>query len=366
MTTLKIMTFNVRFDLNQVPERQSADTSLDGEQPWSTRKWKIADTILLYEPEIVGLQEPRHHQVLDLAELLSADYVWVGCGRSDGKEDGEYSPIFYKRYVMTTSIIAEGAALNNENNRQILSEANSKTIWLSETPDQPGSVGWDADQTRIATVVTFDVKTDNGQKQIRVINTHFDNKGEKARKESAGLLLKELSATQLPMVVIGDLNSEEDSAPYLELTSHQYTKSNESTGIRIEKLNRYSAVEEAKRTGMPTRTPGHGIALPTHIQFRPHKLDPKNLQPIVQQHGFKDARYELQTRLEGFPGFSGPYGHQNTFTSFGAPGEDPPSVIDYILLGNEVKVTKFAVLENRYDDKLYISDHRPVMATVSF
>lgn len=346
MTTLKIMTFNVRFDLNQVPERQSDDTSLDGEQPWSARKWKIADTILLYEPDIVGLQEPLHHQVLDLAELLSADYVWVGCGRKDGKEDGEYAPIFYKR--------------------QFLSDANFKTIWLSETPDKPGSVGWDADQTRIATVVTFDVKTDNGQKQIQVINTHFDNKGEKARKESAGLLLKELSATQLPMVVMGDLNSEEDSEPYLELTSHQYTNSNKSTGIRIEQLNRKSAVEEAKRSGMPIRVPGHGIALPTHNQFRPHKLDPKNLQPIGQQHEFKDARYELQTRLEGFPGFSGPYGHQNTFTSFGAPGEDPPSVIDYILLGNGVKATKFAVLENRYDDKLYISDHRPVMATVSF
>lgn len=56
MTTLKIMTFNVRFDLKQVPERQSPDASLEGEQPWSTRKWKIADTILLYEPDIVGLQ----------------------------------------------------------------------------------------------------------------------------------------------------------------------------------------------------------------------------------------------------------------------------------------------------------------------
>lgn len=56
MTTLKIMTFNVRFDLNQVPERQSIEASLEGEQPWSTRKWKIADTILLYEPDIVGLQ----------------------------------------------------------------------------------------------------------------------------------------------------------------------------------------------------------------------------------------------------------------------------------------------------------------------
>jgi hypothetical protein len=162
------------------------------------------------------------------------------------------------------------------------------------------------------------------------------------------------------------LNSQEDSEPYLELTSHQYTKSNVSTGIRIEELNRNYAVEKAKSTGMPTRTPGGGIALPTHRRFKPNLLDPQNLQSVGQQHGFKDARYELQTRLEGFPGLSGPYGHQNTFTSFGAPGEDPPSVIDYILLGNSVKATKFAVLENRYDDKLYISDHRPVMATVSF
>lgn len=70
MSTLKVMTFNVRFDLNQVPERQSAQDSLEGEQPWSTRKWKIADTILLYEPDIVGLQVGFHRQRASISNNL--------------------------------------------------------------------------------------------------------------------------------------------------------------------------------------------------------------------------------------------------------------------------------------------------------
>jgi endonuclease/exonuclease/phosphatase family metal-dependent hydrolase len=209
------------------------------------------------------------------------------------------------------------------------------------------------------------VKSSNGQKKIQVINTHFDNKGAAARKEAAGILLNELTSTEFPLVLMGDLNSEEDSAPYLELTCNRYTKIDKSTAARIEQLNRNKAVEQAKKTGKPTQMPGGGIALPTHIQFKPHKLDPANLVPL-NQRGFKDARYELQSQLEEHQGFSGPYGHKNTFTSFDQPGEDPPAVIDYILLGNTVQATKFAVLENRYEDNLYISDHRPVMATVNF
>ncbi|GAB5586634.1 hypothetical protein Unana1_01534 [Umbelopsis nana] len=349
MSTLKVMTFNVRFDLNQVPERQSAEDSLSGEQPWSLRKWKVADTILLYGPDIVGLQEPRHHQVLDLAELLISEYDWIGCGRNDGKEDGEYAPIFYKR--------------------QVLSVANNKTIWLSETPDQPGSKSWDADQTRIANIATFNVKGSNQQekqKQIAIINTHFDNRGATSRRESALILLKKLASMFEPTLLIGDLNSPEDDPAYLELTCGRYKDKDTTTGERIQQLNTQKGLEKAKQTGQPIRTSGNSIILPTHIQLRRGRHDPANLKPLNERHGFKDSRYELESRLNGFQGLSGPYGHQLTFTGFGAAGEDPPARIDYILYANNIKATRYAVLENRYDDNLYISDHRPVMATVSF
>lgn len=61
---------------------------------------------------------------MDLAELLGVKFDHVGVGRNDGKEAGEYSPIFF--------------------DRERFEVANWTTIWLSDTPNVPGSVGWDA------------------------------------------------------------------------------------------------------------------------------------------------------------------------------------------------------------------------------
>ena len=76
-----------------------------------------------------GFQEALVRQVNDLAELLGNDWAWVrrfalqrlaletercnmqiGVVRDDGKQAGEFSPIFYKKWVLspnhyTTSLI---------------------------------------------------------------------------------------------------------------------------------------------------------------------------------------------------------------------------------------------------------------------
>lgn len=35
-------------------------------------------------------------QIDDLAILLGHEFKWIGVGRDDGREDGEYSAIFYR------------------------------------------------------------------------------------------------------------------------------------------------------------------------------------------------------------------------------------------------------------------------------
>ncbi|KAF7348884.1 Endo/exonuclease/phosphatase domain-containing protein [Mycena venus] len=57
-----------------------------GEQPWSLRRLRVAEHLL-------------GEQVYDLAELFGEDWDWVGVGRDDGVEAGEYSPVFYKKDV---------------------------------------------------------------------------------------------------------------------------------------------------------------------------------------------------------------------------------------------------------------------------
>lgn len=58
---MKFMTFNIRHDHGPQSLRESFTSaevpeSLAGEQPWAIRKWKVADTVLLWSPDIVGFQ----------------------------------------------------------------------------------------------------------------------------------------------------------------------------------------------------------------------------------------------------------------------------------------------------------------------
>lgn len=66
-TSLNLMTFNVRHDGHEHSAKSpfAAPPSKEEpfnpehfkeEQPWTIRKWKVLDTILLYSPDVVALQ----------------------------------------------------------------------------------------------------------------------------------------------------------------------------------------------------------------------------------------------------------------------------------------------------------------------
>ncbi|CEI96916.1 hypothetical protein RMCBS344292_11059 [Rhizopus microsporus] len=125
---ISFITLNVRHDHHQnstlspfaappTKENPFDPKEFYGEQPWSIRKWK----------------ETVYHQILDLETLLGEEYKWVGVGREDGDKEGEISAIFYKS--------------------DVLSIESWKTVWLSETPENVGSIGWDARHSRTATQV---------------------------------------------------------------------------------------------------------------------------------------------------------------------------------------------------------------------
>ncbi|KAI9024391.1 Endonuclease/exonuclease/phosphatase [Phycomyces nitens] len=363
--SLRFMTFNVRHDHGKdstlqafaAPPEIDPKTGLDHEQPWSIRKWKIADTILLYSPDIVGIQEPVLHQVTDLDSLLNDEYEWVGAGRNDGKEQGEYCAVFYKR----ESVTVESWALH----------------WLSETPTVPGSKGWDASHPRIVTQVEF--KRNDGS-QFTLLNAHFDHKGIEARRGAAEFLLKHTKDFQQVVVLLGDFNSPEDDPAYLTLTGAHYEghKDQNSTLNHLQDLNQKLASAFSRRTGRPVRTTENNITLPTHHVFRrgmlKHLTEQNQDQDQDQEPVFLDTRYELVTRLtdeKAVGSLSGPFGFAETFTSFGVgvDAENAPLRLDYIMIlknAAKIRVKTFAVLSNQYDDNLYISDHRPVLATLAW
>lgn len=179
--TAQIMTFNLRYD-NQN----------DGVNRWDLRKESVVDLINYYSPEILGIQEGLHHQVQYLKEKLT-DYEYIGVGRDDGKQRGEYTAIFF--------------------DKRKISLLSTSTFWLSDKSDMI-TVGWDASMERICTYGLFKHIASN--KKLWVFNTHFDHIGVIAREKSSELIInkiKSLNEDGLPTILMGDLNALPDSKP---------------------------------------------------------------------------------------------------------------------------------------------------------
>ncbi|MEW6198152.1 MAG: endonuclease/exonuclease/phosphatase family protein [Planctomycetota bacterium] len=183
----RVMSFNIR----------TADAD-DGVNAWPPRREVVVATIQAHAPDILGLQEVLASQGDELRAALP-DYGFVGVGRDDGQQAGEFVPILYRRQRLT------------------LLEAGH--FWLSDQPTQPGSVGWDAALPRMATWARLRCN-DAPWHEIHVVNTHLDHRGAQARLESARLLRRLVeSLGGLPILLLGDFNCPPGSAPYRVLTA---------------------------------------------------------------------------------------------------------------------------------------------------
>ncbi len=182
----RVLSFNVRYD--------NPD---DGPNSWTQRRDLVVETIVDQEADVICLQEVLAPQVNELCAALP-DYGFVGAGREDGFARGEYVPIFYSKDRFL--LVDEGH------------------FWLSDFPERAGSVGWDAALPRVVTWVQLRFK-DAPLAQLRVLNVHFDHRGERARLESAKLIRRLVeSMGGVPVVVLGDFNCVPGSAPHRTLT----------------------------------------------------------------------------------------------------------------------------------------------------
>ncbi|RXM37677.1 endonuclease/exonuclease/phosphatase [Chryseobacterium sp. CH21] len=178
---LTVMSFNIRLNVES-----------DKDNAWPKRKQDVADLLAYYHPDYFGVQEALPEQMKDIKTGLK-NYDYIGVGRDDGKEQGEFSAIFY-----------------DTNKLEIVK---SGTFWLSETPEKP-SKGWDAALNRICTYAVF--KDKKSKKEFLAMNLHFDHVGNVARVKSSELILKkikELNPKNLPVALSGDFNLTDDSEP---------------------------------------------------------------------------------------------------------------------------------------------------------
>jgi len=176
-----------------------------------------------------------------------------------------------------------------------------ETIWLSETPTVP-SKGWDAASTRIVTIGVFQHKETG--RRVLGMNTHMDDQGKQARLEGAKLIVK----------VINE---------YVGISAH--------TG----------------KGQLPVFLAGDFNSKPDEEAYG--VLNAAD-SPV---HDIRDAVPALNR-----------YGHENTFTGFGFEDE-PPKRIDFLFTGKTLWTVKgYSVLESRFDDGVYNSDHRAVVGDV--
>ncbi len=214
---LTVLTFNVRYD-------NPSDTL-----PWADRAREVADAIRYYD--IAGLQEVLPNQYADLSSELH-HMAFAGEGRDAGG-GGEACPIFWRK------------------DRFDLLHA--ETRWLSLDPATPGSVGWDADLPRVATVVLLHDRITG--KRVRVLNTHWSHTGPQARLAAAALCAGWLGAPAPDEVhlLLGDFNEEPEGPvhTYLsELGTVRDAYANHRTRCRRE-FGTYTTFHTDRTVGAP-------------------------------------------------------------------------------------------------------------------
>lgn len=182
---MRVMSYNIWSDMA-------------GRPPWTARRVMVANVMRWHRPEIIGLQEARREMLDDLARLLPSGFRWIGVGRDDGENAGEFCPIFWRE---------EAAALQEHG-----------TFWLAPKPDAPAK-GWGAMCRRVVTWARF-CEPHTGRR-FCFFNTHFDHFSRRARRESARLLLAKIAALGRgdAVLVTGDFNTREGSETYRILTA---------------------------------------------------------------------------------------------------------------------------------------------------
>lgn len=273
--SIRVITHNIRY---------ATEAPFKGEERWPVRCPRLCSELVFNSTSIpetfICLQEVLHSQLLDISASLNesaSEKAWqyIGVGRDDGKQAGEYSPIFYRSSIFQLKAW--------------------RTVWLSETPEKP-SKGWDAASIRIATVGLFEHSATG--KNVLIMNTHFDNEGIRSREESAKIILdlidSEAKSKDFSGVLLaGDFNSPTDDPAYQVMTAPD--SSMEDVGVKVPKERRY--------------------------------------------------------------------GNETTFTSFGHV-DNIPARIDFVFSrkSDGLRYNTYAVLANRFDDGVYLSDHRACVA----
>lgn len=182
--TLKVMSFNIRFD-----------TPLDsGEQAWSARQKPIRAMLDDARPDVIGMQEPRLN-MLEATYALLPEYTHFKIEARDSITD-----------PMTGNILIFYRTDRFE-------AVDSGYFWLSATPEQP-SRPWDSTDTHYRCALWMLLRDRSTGSSFYFCTTHFPYKkapvDTEVRARCAALIverMKEIAGRTAPVFVTGDMNA---------------------------------------------------------------------------------------------------------------------------------------------------------------
>lgn len=197
-----LMAMAQELNVASVNVRCNAKNDYKKHNGWNDRKGYLCDMINHEAFDVFGAQEVTKVQLDDMLKGLP-DYNYIGVAREDGKEKGEFSPVFYRKKEFKL--------------------LDSGTFWLSPTPDVP-SKGWDAKYNRVCSWGLFRRKA-TGEK-FYFLNVHFDHRGVQARIEAAKQLVAYVKeyCKGVPVIISGDFNVTQNSDAYKVLATSKILK----------------------------------------------------------------------------------------------------------------------------------------------
>lgn len=180
---LKVMTYNLKFDNN--------GNDVNGwEKKDNPRRLRVKAILDKAAPDIIGTQEGRNHQIEDLKGFYKNTYDFWGVGRDNGKKNGEYAGIFYRKSLFK---LEKGGH-----------------FWLSAKPTQAGTTFSGEKHPRMVSWVRL--KEIKSGENYLIVNTHYALNAE-ARVLSSELIVKQVNSfiqSGDKVMLFGDFNTFED------------------------------------------------------------------------------------------------------------------------------------------------------------
>ena len=183
-----ILTCNIRVAL---PEDDATGNG------WKARRQLCLDVIRAQRPDLIGFQEVLREQMEDLERGLP-DFGSFGFAgpemdaRRTGYDGIAKNPLMYSK--------------------QRYEQISAGGFWLSETPHLPGSLSWGSARARHVNWLRLRERATG--REFRILNTHFDHQGQRAREEQMKLIVAEAAvyAPDFPQLLTGDFNARASNA----------------------------------------------------------------------------------------------------------------------------------------------------------